>query len=161
NVPAAAGDVLELILRNQIERLAPWPADKALFAYEIAPSADGSTSLEVCLAIAGRSLVEGLVAEFGAAGFAPGVVDHGTDVQADPRINMLTASGGANRRAGRTLLSAAGLVCLASLMAAAVGTVMLMQQTRELDAVSARLEELRGRSAAELPSQASLRRQAW
>src|SRR5262249_7219694 len=31
SVPIAAGDVLEPVVRNQIERLAPWPADKALF----------------------------------------------------------------------------------------------------------------------------------
>src|SRR5262245_21256797 len=79
SVPAAAGGMLEPILRNQIERLAPWPADKALFAYEAASTSSAPGTLDIALAVTGRSLVEGLVAELDKFGFAPGVVDYGTD----------------------------------------------------------------------------------
>ena len=47
SVPAAAREVMEPILRNQIERLAPWPVEKALFAYEVADEAGEAGSLAV------------------------------------------------------------------------------------------------------------------
>lgn len=160
-VPAAAGDVLEPILRNQLERLAPWPADKALFAYEAARPSDGSATLDVSLVITSRSLVEGLMTELGNAGFAPGVVDYGTDAAAEPRLNLLAGEAGReSRKSGRRVLTAVGLVCLLALAAAAVGSFGLVQQTRELRDLNARLEELRARTAAQLPGQAGMRRQA-
>jgi general secretion pathway protein L len=161
SVPAAAGDVLEPVVRNQIERLAPWPADKALFAYETAPAEDGSATLDVRLAVAARSLVDGLVAELEALGFAPGVVDFGADATAEPRLNLLSAQAAGSRRAGRRILSFVGLMCAASIIAGALGAAGLVQQTRELDAVNARLQELHDKSSALLPSQANARRQAW
>src|SRR5262245_40164057 len=161
SVPAAAGDVLEPVVRNQIERLAPWPADKALFTYETALAADGSATLDVRLAVAARSLVDGLVAELNALGFAPGVVDFGADATAEPRLNLLSAHAAASGRSGRRILSFVGLVCAASVIAGALGAAGLVQQTRELDAVNVRLQELHDKAAALLPSQASARRQAW
>lgn len=160
SVPAAAGDVLEPIIRNQLERLAPWPADKALFAYESTSPADGSATLDVPLVITGRSLVEGLVGELDALGYAPGVVDFGTDAAAEPRLNLLAVQSGERRRSGRLVLASVGLLCLASLVAGAIGIVGSMQQTRELSVLNERLQELRDKTAAELPSQASMRRQA-
>jgi general secretion pathway protein L len=161
SVPAGAGDVLEPIVRNQIERLAPWPADKALFAYRIAASKPGSSTLDIELAIAGRNLIDGLVAELGAAGLAPGVVDYGTDPVQEPSINLLAAHSEAGRRSGRRLLAAVGLVLAAALLAGAIGVAMLIEETRGLGGLGARLQQLEGKAAAELPSQTSLRRQAW
>jgi general secretion pathway protein L len=161
SVPAAAGDVLEPIVRNQIERLAPWPADKALFAYETAAPRDGSATLDVPLVITGRALVEGLVAELEEFGFRPGVVDYGTEASAEPRLNLLTVPMSESSRSGNLMLSSLGLLCLAALVAGAIGMVGLVQQTHELSALGARVEELRGKTAAELPNQASARRRAW
>jgi general secretion pathway protein L len=161
SVPAAASEVLEAVVRNQIERLAPWPADKAFFAYEASPASDGSAALDVRLAVAARSLVEGLVAELDALGFAPGVVDFGADAAAEPRLNLLAATSEEGRRSGRLLLWAIGLLCLAALIAGAIGVSGLVQQTRELGALTAQLQELQTKSAAALPGQASARRLAW
>jgi general secretion pathway protein L len=161
SVPAAAGEVLEAVVRNQIERLAPWPADKAFFAYETAAALDGSATLDVRLAVTARSLVEGLVADLDALGFAPGVVDFGADASAEPRLNLLAAGSGERRRSGRLLLWAVGLVCVAALAAGAIGTAGLVQRWHEVQALTAQLQELHAKSAAALPGQASARRLAW
>jgi general secretion pathway protein L len=161
SVPAAAGEVLEAVVRNQIERLAPWPADKAFFAYETSAASEGSATLDVRLAVTARSLVEGLVADLEALGFAPGVVDYGEDAATEPRLNLLAAGSGESRRSGRLLLSVVGLICLTALVAGAIGVAGLVQQTRELDALAAQLQELQVKSAAALPGQASARRLAW
>jgi general secretion pathway protein L len=160
SVPAAAGEVLEPIVRNQLERLAPWPVDKALFAYESRPAPDEPATLDIHLAVTGRGRVEGLVSELDAFGLAPGVVDYGTDVSAEPRLNLLTAGAGGNSRPGRLLLSWIGVLCLLSLVGGAVGVAGLVQQARELSSLGETLKELRSKAAAELPSRASLRRQA-
>ena len=161
SVPAGAADVLEPIVRNQIERLAPWPADKALFAYAVAASDTASATLDVQLTVAGRSQIERLVAELGDAGFAPGVVDVGTDTAADPKLNLLAARADAGGSSGRLLLASVGVLCAGAVVAGIVVAVMLLQERRELGLLNARLQALQAKAAAELPSQASLRRQAW
>src|SRR5262245_29642107 len=160
SVPAAASEVLEPIIRNQLERLAPWSADKALFAYESRPAPDAPATLDIHLAVTGRSLVESLVAELDGIGLAPGIVDYGTDVSAEPHLNLLAAGIGANQRSGRLLLSWIALLCALSLVTGAFGIVGLVQRTRELSSLSETLQELRSRVAAELPSKAIMRRQA-
>jgi general secretion pathway protein L len=152
---------LEPVLRNQIERLAPWPVDKALFAYELADPPGGSGTIEVLLAVTGRSLVEGLVDELDNSGFAPGVVDYGTDASAEPRLNLLAARAGGRRNSGRLVLSVVGILCLVALVAGGIGMLGLAQQTRQLDALAARLQELQGKTSAHLAGRASARRQAW
>jgi general secretion pathway protein L len=161
SVPAAAREVLDAVVRNQIERLAPWPADKAFFAYEAAAASDGSATLDVRLSVTARSLVEGLVADLDALGFAPGVVDHGADAATAPRLNLLATGSGESRRSGRLLLWGLGLLCVAALVAGATGLVGLAQQSRGLDALTAQLQELQVKTAAALPGQASARRLAW
>jgi general secretion pathway protein L len=161
SVPAAAGEVLEAVVRNQIERLAPWPADKVFFAYETTAASDGSAMLDVRLAVTARSLVEGLVADLDAAGLAPGVVDYGVDAATEPRLNLLAQGSTDSGRSGRLLLSSVGLICLAGLIVGAVGMAGLMQQTGERRTLTAQLEELRAKSAAALPGQANARRLAW
>jgi general secretion pathway protein L len=161
SVPAGAGDVLEPIVRNQIERLAPWPADKALFAYEAIPPADGSATLDIPLVVTARSLVDSLVADLDRMGFAPGVVDYGTVAAAEPQVNLLAAGSGTSRRSGRLVLASVGIVWLGALAAGAIGLAAAVAQTHQLGALNAKLEELSGRTAAYLPGQASLRRQAW
>jgi general secretion pathway protein L len=161
SVPAAAGEVLDAVVRNQIERLAPWPAEKAFFAYETTAAPDGSAALDVRLAVTARSLVEGLVDDLDALGFAPGVVDFGADAATEPRLNLLARGSGESRRSGRVLLWSVGLLCLAALVAGAIGTVGLVQQAGELRSLAAQLQELQVKSAAALPGQASAQRLAW
>ena len=93
DVPAAARDVMEPVLRHQIERLAPWPADKALLAYEIAGPGGAAGNARRALTITGRpSGSRALVGELDGLGYRPDVVDFGTDAEGEPRLNLLPAS---------------------------------------------------------------------
>ena len=121
SVPAAAREVMEPILRNQIERLAPWPVEKALFAYEVADEAGEAGSLAVQLTVTGRNVVEGLVAELDGLGYAPDIVDCGTDAAAEPRINLLPRQSAEADRSGRVLVSVVAVALLLSLFAGAIG----------------------------------------
>jgi general secretion pathway protein L len=156
-VPAAAREVLEPVLHNQIERLAPWPAANALFAYEVVGAASEPGMLDVRLTIAGRPMIEELVAELDGLGCAPGVVDCGVDAEADPILNLLPRRQANDVRAKR-LLSLVGLIGGVALIANLCGDYGYLQNSRELARLGARLEELRASGGLDSASEHLLRR---
>ena len=149
NVPAAARDVMDPILRNQIERLAPWPVEKALFAYEVGEDVGEAGTLAVQLTITGHNVVEGLVAELDGLGYAPDIVDCGTGATSEPRINLLPRQSADADRPGRVVVSAVAVAVLLSLLAGAIGTIGLAWKGRQLDRLNTRLEQLHGQSKAD------------
>jgi general secretion pathway protein L len=159
SVPAGASEVMEPVLNHQIERLAPWPAGKALLAYEIAGPAAEPGMLDVRVAIAGRQRIETLVAELEVLGYRPDVVDFGTEPSAIPRLNLLPRQRHDNRRSGRVVLSIVGMACALALIAGALGLADLAQTTHELGALNARLEELRARGRQDRDAEGLARRQ--
>jgi general secretion pathway protein L len=164
NVPAGAREVMEPVLRNQLERLAPWPADKALLAYEIAGAGSEPGMLDVHLAITGRSMVEGLAAELESLGYAPGVVDYGSDADAEPRLNLLPRQQQHDRQAGRRLLSLLAIVGVLAVLVGAIGAFDLVQNMRELDSLTAKMTELHAKGKLDRDAEGFAqrqRRQAW
>jgi general secretion pathway protein L len=159
SVPAAAREVMEPILRNQIERLAPWPVEKALFAYEVADDAGEPGTLAVQLTVTGRNVVEGLVAELASLGYAPDIVDCGTDANAEPRINLLPRQSEEAGRSGRLVVSLVAIALLLSLLVGAVGVLGVVWKARELGSLNAKLEELRGKNKSDTQAEGYARRQ--
>ena len=159
SVPAAAREVMEPILRNQIERLAPWPAEKALFAYEVADNDGEAGTLAVQLVVTGRNVVEGLVAELDSLGYAPDIVDCGTEATSEPRINLLPRQSAKAHRSGRTLVSAVAIILLLSLLAGAIGAFGMVWKGRQLDKLSTQLAQLHGKSKADGQAEGYARRQ--
>lgn len=159
NVPAAARDVMEPVLRHQIERLAPWPADKALLAYEIAGSATEPGMLDVRLAITGRQRVEALVGELEVLGYRPDVVDFGTEADSEPRLNLLPRQQHDDKRSGKLLLSLVGVACALATIVAAFGVFDLVQNQRELSSLTSKMEELRARGKLDRDAEGFSRRQ--
>jgi general secretion pathway protein L len=159
SVPAAAREVMEPILRNQIERLAPWPVEKALFAYEVADDASEPGVLAVQLTVTGRNVVDGLVAELDSLGYAPDIVDCGTDATSEPRVNLLPRQSSEADRSGRVMVSVVAIVLLLSLVAGAIGAIALVWKGRQLDSLNAQLEALRGKSKSDGQAESYARRQ--
>jgi general secretion pathway protein L len=67
-VPAQAREFLSGIVRNQIDRLSPWPPQEAIYGFEAHPNAGDPGSLDVQISIAPRSAVESTRDELRAAG---------------------------------------------------------------------------------------------
>jgi general secretion pathway protein L len=67
-VPAQAREYLSGIVRNQIDRLSPWPPQDAIYGFEAQPSLSDPGSLDVQISVASRSAVEGTRDELRAAG---------------------------------------------------------------------------------------------
>jgi general secretion pathway protein L len=159
SVPSAARDVMEPILRNQIERLAPWPADKALFAYEIAGDGGEAGTLDVALTVTGRNVVDGLVAELEAKGYPPDIVDCGTDPTAEPRMNLLPRARAATDGPGRVAISIVAIALLLSLVIAGIGVGALTLQASRLETINAELAALRSKGKADGQAESDARRQ--
>jgi general secretion pathway protein L len=70
NVPAQARDFVPGIIRNQIDRLSPWPRNQIAYGFEAAPSADDPATLDVCVLITSRQAVDAAQAELAGSGLA-------------------------------------------------------------------------------------------
>src|SRR5262249_43657483 len=66
NVPAQAREFLAGIVRNQIERLSPWPAGEVMHGFYA--NAEDSSSLDIQVLMTSRASIEGARATLAAAG---------------------------------------------------------------------------------------------
>ena len=135
--PIAAEPMLAQVVANQVELLAPWPADKALFAHEVTGRRPADGQLDVALTITGRKLVEDLIADARRIGLNPAIVDAGDEPAPPARINLLPqakAGAPAGIRRIRRLLTLALTVALGIGTLGAVRTGLAVQADLALDA---------------------------
>src|SRR5262249_11180433 len=58
NVPVQAHEFLSGIVRNQIERLSPWPADEVMYGFVADKSEDDSATLDVRVLMTSRAVID-------------------------------------------------------------------------------------------------------
>jgi general secretion pathway protein L len=58
SVPAQARDFVAGIVRNQIDRLSPWQPNDAIYGFDTAIDAQDAATLEVCVLIAARAVLD-------------------------------------------------------------------------------------------------------
>lgn len=92
-LPVGVRDVLDQVVRNQLERLTPFAPEKALFAYRIAAEPPGPGQIGVELWVTGRERVENLMARLADLSIVPGRVDFGTASEAVADVNLLARDG--------------------------------------------------------------------
>jgi len=81
SAPAQARDFLAGVVRNQIDRLSPWPATQILYGYQISEATSDQSMLDVVISIALRSEVEALRTRFSETGLvADRIVVSSTDL---------------------------------------------------------------------------------
>lgn len=69
-VPAQARDFVAGIVRNQIDRLSPWPPEQAIYGFAIDVDAEDAATLDVCVLIAARAATDGLRDQIAAIGLS-------------------------------------------------------------------------------------------
>jgi general secretion pathway protein L len=70
NVPAQAREFIPGIVRNQIERLSPWPADQVVFGFDAEVSAEDPAILDARVLMTSRANLEAARKELAARGVA-------------------------------------------------------------------------------------------
>jgi general secretion pathway protein L len=121
NVPLQAQDFLAGIVRNQIERLSPWPPAQAVYAIDAKPSPDDPGVLNVSVFIASQASIAGICDELTAAGLAPHRIDLRKEADiAAPALTLWTRPSDQPRHSRQNLprmigigLAAVGMLSLA------------------------------------------------
>ena len=89
SVPARAREFLPGIVRNQVERLSPWPAEQTVYGFNAEASQEDAATLDVCVFIASRAAVGSARDELGAIGLAPDrIVARTADVPTAPSVAL-------------------------------------------------------------------------
>lgn len=113
-LPAAVGDVMEPVLRNQMQRLTPWPDGEVVFGYGVLPSTPASSHIDVEVVAAHRPMIETVKATVAEAGLTLVRIEHAASPEAGPGIALfdigIQNQQRAARRVGRllTLMAALG-----------------------------------------------------
>ena len=68
NVPAQAREFLSGIVRNQIERLSPWPADEVMYGFAVDKSEDDGATLDVRVLLTSRATIDDALSAMTTAG---------------------------------------------------------------------------------------------
>jgi general secretion pathway protein L len=69
-VPAQAQAFLPGIVRNQIERLSPWPLAQTIYGFSSMPQTNASGNLSLCVFIASRAAIDASVSELATCGLS-------------------------------------------------------------------------------------------
>ena len=83
NVPAQAREFLAGIVRNQLERLSPWPPEQAVYGFDAEVSGEDAAILDVRVLITSRAVIDSALEELAAIGLrVDRIVARETDAQA-------------------------------------------------------------------------------
>ncbi len=135
---------LEAIIRNQLEFLAPWPADKVLFDYELQPDVSPEQRLvPVVVTMTGRDIVEEAQRLLQGVGLRAGVVDSGEEIEPAATINLLRAAESREETPARGLRIGLTVLVAVALAVAALGGVRLFSDYRELQAIETSIKGVR------------------
>jgi general secretion pathway protein L len=74
SVPVQASEFVAGIIRNQIDRLSPWPSNQAIYGFEADVDPQEPTTLNVRVLIASRAVIDAAREQFTAIGLAVGRV---------------------------------------------------------------------------------------
>ena len=142
-VPAQAREFLRGIVRNQIERLSPWPLDQVVFGFDVSASPMDPEALDARVLMTSRGNVEAARAELAAMGVAADRIVAREDGGAPPVTVWSRFDSGSGRGLERT----GQLVAVAVLAAVAVSAVLSAWSLVSASAIEAQSEEAAARTA--------------
>jgi general secretion pathway protein L len=151
-VPGQARDVLPGIIRNQMERLSPWPLAASLYSFETPTGLGDGKNLEVRVVIAAKKTADALLDQAAAFGLQPDRLVARPEGEArGPYLALWSRAGAGNsRRASTPRAIAASLLAVVLLSAFATGWAAFSMSDlyAERDEFVARADALRHHDAA-------------
>ncbi len=151
--PKAARDVLGAVIANQMDQIAPWPADETVFGYVIVDDASEDGQITVDVVATSRAIMDEALEEARRLDVEPSVIDYAAEAGAPLGIVLQADESGKVRLAKRIGF----LLALLTIAAVGVGgygvydllghRTVLMSAQAELGEKRAKLAELRKRQA--------------
>jgi general secretion pathway protein L len=143
-IPKGASDVIEPVLRNQMNRIVPWPPEETRFGYTVAENASGATDqIDVRLVATTHAVLEAALAEARAIGAQPSLVDYAASDE--PRVGtvLLSLAPDPRLRTARRLNAGLAVVLAICVLAGGAGAYQLWQIESERAELDAQIAELR------------------
>ncbi len=145
-VPVQAQEFLPGIVRNQIERLSPWPPTQAIYGIDAKPNPADAGTLNVAVPIASRASIDAICTELAESGLSPNQIAVRLEKDANsPLLTLWTrpAQGAEQRALNLPRLIGAGLAGMVLLSAAISGWAIY-----SASAISAEHDEISEQTAA-------------
>ncbi len=121
-IPAAARDLVDPLLRNQMERIVPWPVNETHYGYQIVgTNADAPDQLDIYVAATTRKVVDNALHRAHALGLKPYAVDFALEPAAVAGIELLSLEADALKQTGRVLHIALMVLLTASVTIGSLG----------------------------------------
>jgi general secretion pathway protein L len=134
-VPAQAQEFLPGIVRNQIERLSPWPPAQATYGFSAKPNQDDAGTLDVCVLIAARASIDAICDELTASGLPPDRIAVRTDtsIKSAP-LTLWTRATHAPQRNVQSLPRMIGIGLAAVVLLSAVASLWAVYSANSIGA---------------------------
>ncbi len=145
--PKATLDVIEPVLHNQMERIAPWPQAETRFGYEILED-DQTTSdqLNVAVIITSQTILDEALDQAKQIGLVPGRIDFGEDAQAPSGIRLVTMEDNGRRKTQNFIGFMLGALLVLSLVICGWGISVVMGSQETLAALDEQIAQTRQRA---------------
>lgn len=140
-IPRGARDVVDPIVRNQLERIVPWPLPDLCYGYEIIDQ-DAETDCVQIFATSRKRLEEAR-AQAEALGVTPDYIDFATNIEALVGIRLADAVQVSRHSSIRVIQSALAVLMVAALAATAVGLWRMVALRSELAELQSTLSGVR------------------
>jgi general secretion pathway protein L len=147
-IPKGASDVIEPVLRNQMNRIVPWPQEETVFGYTATENGSGAAGqIDVTVAATTRAVLDAALAETRAFGIEPGLVDYAPREELRAGTVLLSLSADPRLRMARRLNACLAALLAICLSAGGAGAYRLWQAEEEQAELQARIATARKRIA--------------
>lgn len=141
-IPKAASDVIEPVLRNQMERIVPWPSEETRFGYRVSgDNAAAPDQLNIQVVATTRGMIDNALRRARSIGLDPFAVDFAPDEAAEDTdsLELLTLTPDPVTKTAKVLRTALSLVAALAITIGAFGFYLMWNRQTESDDLEARV----------------------
>lgn len=147
-IPAAASDVIEQVVLNQMERIVPWPVDESRYGYQTGgANAETPDQLDIHVVATTRNIADSAVERANALGLSPYAVDFSPDPMSPSGIQVLSLEVDRLKRTADVLHFALLLLLAASVAIGSVGLYGVFDHMAQTVELEAEIAEAKARAA--------------
>lgn len=136
--PKATLDVIEPVLHNQMERIAPWTSEEVRFGYEVLDEEGvANDQLNVRVIVTSQTMIDEAMDLAGQIGLMPGRIDFGENAEAPSNIRLVTMEDKGLQKTQNIITLTLGILLVLSFVVCGFGI-------SSLRSAQATLEQLNG-----------------